>query len=119
MTTPAQICPHLQHADLEVLLVLNQQIFLTAGIVRCKRCYQHYLVELAYTEGQRQLLRVSVLDSDIAQHTLTSLQKGSCDVSRAGAETLHLRNSAQLTEVLLTMRNGVFEGLAAPPANAG
>ena len=115
MTTPAQICPHLQDADLEVSAIFSQQVFLTAGIVRCKRCNQHYLVELTHSEGPRQLFSVSILEADLAQHTLRSLQKGSCDVTRAGAETLHLRNSAQLTDVLLTMRNGVFDGITAAP----
>lgn len=115
MTIPAQICPHLQNPDLEVLSVLNQQIFLTAGIVRCRHCNQHYLVELAETEGNNQFFHVRILDAYLAAQTLASLQKGSCDVNRAASETLHLRNSAQSTDVLLRMCNGVFEGLSEPP----
>lgn len=105
MPTPPieALCPHASpgHWPFEIELVLDEDPGITDALVRCRECGRSYLLEMLDRQGEHRVLRVAEVDSAEAQRYVRDLTRGSCDVSRAGAEVAHLRSRAVPSRVLL------------------
>jgi hypothetical protein len=107
--TPAGACAH-PGKDLQTLLVLDQQIYMTDAFVRCGACNTHMLVELVDMQNHLQVFRVLEVDEDAVQATLRSLNKGSCDINRARNEVLAVSSTGRAVDKVLLAKNGQLTG---------
>lgn len=90
-------CSHLtSQPDLEVLFVTDTYLSIAQAFTRCTACLQHYQIELVDLTTSIRAFRISTLPSQVVAATVQSLQKGSCDVDRAGAELSFVSQSAEL-----------------------
>ncbi|MEZ5560075.1 MAG: hypothetical protein R3E86_16205 [Pseudomonadales bacterium] len=103
MNQPGTICEHLTPGGwpFSTELVIDEQLGMTDGIVRCLRCGTHYLLEMLDWHGNERLFRVSVVAADDAVRLLHDLTRGSCDLTRAGAEVRSLQTQTSFSPWLL------------------
>ena len=112
----AKACEHLVSTpSLETLLVLDAHLHPTDAYLRCARCDAHYLVEMADTNGELSVFRVSAVPADAVARTVRSVNKGSCDINRARDEVASLAASTRELDTLLVMRRGAFSGTVTRP----
>jgi hypothetical protein len=117
--TSATACPHLaERLQLETLYVLDHHLHITDGFVKCASCGATYLVEMADAADSAALFRISTVDPQAAAKTISSLQKGSCDINRGRSEVFSLSNTAGELPELLLMEHGTFTKLVARPDGA-
>ena len=98
--------------------MLDNHLHLTDGFVTCVHCDTTYLVEMADADGNTALFRISAVDPQAAAKTISSLQKGSCDINRGRNEVFSLSNAAVELPELLLMEHGKFTKLVPRPADA-
>lgn len=83
-----------------VTLVLDDHLGPTEALVHCKTCEQAYLIELLDWQGAMRLFRVAAPDGDATALLLKDLERGSCDVNRAGEEVRQFTLDSQPLPVL-------------------
>jgi hypothetical protein len=116
MTMPTQACQHLSATpQLRVLHVLDSHVHITDGFVQCQLCKACYLIELVDMTSTTCVFRVSRVAETAVANTIASLQKGSCDIRRAGDEVFNLTTMAIELDILLIMQNGQFQNTMARP----
>jgi len=100
------LCSHVRPGDwpFEVALTLDEQLGITDALVACRMCGRPYLIEMLDWQGDHRVMRVSVLEPSRAAGVLRDLTRGSCDVSRAGAEVHHLQTQSAFSPWLLLIR---------------
>lgn len=74
----------------EVRLVLDEALGPTDALITCRSCGQPYLIEQIDYRGFERLMRVARVDPGQVEPLLADLARGSCDLSRAGAQVQHL-----------------------------
>lgn len=81
-------CEHITPGPVpyRVTLVLDDHLGPTEALVQCASCEQAYLLELLDWQGGRRLFRVAAPDEAATALLLRDLQRGSCDLNRAGEE---------------------------------
>ena len=71
------------------LLVLDDHLGPTDWLVRCQACGSAYLLEMLDWEGPRRLYRLRAPAAEAVAGLVKDLERGSCDLNRAGAEAQH------------------------------
>lgn len=82
---------------MSIELVLDEQLGFTDALAACRICDRRYVLEMLDwlpEEPRRRLYRVSAMGEAQARSWLRDLQRGSCDLNRAGAERDHMLASA-------------------------
>ena len=82
---------------------------------RCPQCGAGYLFEMADTDANLSIFRLSAIDGGAMAATIRSLEKGSCDIERARNEVFSLSSAARELPVVLVMRDGSFSDLLPLP----
>jgi hypothetical protein len=83
-------------------LEIDGHLGFTEALVHCRHCRAPYLLELLDWQGGLRLFRVSEPAPEAAAALLKDLARGSCDLSRAGAEVQQFSLAARrLPELLL------------------
>ena len=114
---PPIACQHLQGSlDLRTLYVLDHQLYMTEGLVECRHCRTPYWVELVEAVPRLRLFRIHVLDLTTTRATLHSLDKGSCDLTRAQQEIVHLCSLSTPLPAWLVQTDGLFSHLYSWPS---
>ncbi len=120
-TSSTGLCEHVRTGDwpFEVDLVLDEHLGPADALMRCRHCGRRYLTEMLDARASRRVMRISALEPRYADALIHDLSRGSCDVSRAGAEVQHVRQLAVLLPVLLLVdtRGPLIEGVAPVPAH--
>ena len=73
---------------------MDDHLGLTDAVVHCESCQQAYLLEMLDWADSERAFRVSRLVDDHARRLLRDLQRGSCDIQRAGAQVQHLKTAS-------------------------
>ena len=110
MTTPSP-CPHLQGGRLETLLLLDAWLGIAEAVTRCPLCGQCSLLELLDIDGNRRAWRLTPLDTGQAAGLVRDVNRGSCDVHRAGNQLHALRASHALPAQVVISEDGSLTGL--------
>ncbi|NJN50679.1 MAG: hypothetical protein HC809_01695 [Gammaproteobacteria bacterium] len=89
-------------------MVLDTANGVTDALVRCAACGASYLLEtLNLGEGATpRRFRLCVVDERIAAGFRHDVARGSCDVSRAGAQRRFIEEQSQLTSLVLELDAG-------------
>jgi len=114
------LCEHLQPGTwpFEIELVIDEQFGFTDVLVACRTCGRGYLLEMLDWRDRLRVMRVAPVEDTQAQGLLRTLDRGSCDIRRAGAELQHLRASTRHSDWLLLIdaRELRVTGIASAPA---
>jgi len=114
------LCEHLQPGSwpFEIELVIDEQFGFTDALVACRTCGRRYLLEMLDWRERLRVMRVAVVDHAQTAGLLRTLDRGSCDVRRGGAELQHLQSSAERSGWLLLIdaRALRITGIAPAPA---
>ena len=104
----SELCEHIGAGGypFRVDLVMDDHLGLTDGLVSCRHCQRPYLLEMLDWADNDRLYRISPLGDDHAQRLIRDLQRGSCDVQRAGAEVQHLKTASAFAPYLLLVDMG-------------
>jgi hypothetical protein len=96
LTVITEPCEHLEAGawPLRVELVLDDSMGFTDALVRCRVCDRAYLLEMLDADAGTRLMRVAPVDPDVAAGTLHDLGRGSCDLTRAGAQVHQLQTAS-------------------------
>lgn len=96
-------CDHLRAGTwpFKVELVIDQALYFTEALVSCVECGERYLLEMLDERGRQALFRISMPGRKASDALLHDLNRGSCDLSRAGAEVAAVRNASPLLPSLL------------------
>ena len=112
-------CPHLAPGPypFETVLVLDDQLGPTDWLVRCRTCATAYLLEMLDWQGPRRLYRLRAPDPDAVAALVRDLDRGSCDLNRAGAQAQHFSLSSErlASLVLLDLQAGTVVELLEVP----
>lgn len=110
MTSPepsaaSSLCAHTVAGPLpfESVLVLDDHLGPTDWLVRCRTCAAHYLLEMLDWDGPSRLYRVRAPAHDAVAGLLRDLERGSCDLDRAGAEANHFSLSSTRLPTLMRL----------------
>ncbi|MCB1684884.1 MAG: hypothetical protein R3E82_22380 [Pseudomonadales bacterium] len=76
------------------------------------------MLEMLDWQGRLRLFRVSALAADFVAQLLRDLDRGSCDLDRAGAQIAQFQQMHARIDALLLLDSGVPEILALKPAGA-
>jgi len=92
MSHPDSFCTHLTPGPgrFESLLVLDDHLGPTDWLVQCRHCTATYLLEMLDVSGALRLYRIRLVDPDAARGLMRDLERGSCDINRAGEQARHL-----------------------------
>jgi hypothetical protein len=103
LTVITEPCEHLEAGawPLRVELVLDDSMGFTDALVRCRVCDRAYLLEMLDADAGTRLMRVAPVDPEVAAGTLHDLGRGSCDLTRAGAQVHQLQTASVFSRVLL------------------
>jgi hypothetical protein len=74
--------------------VLDDHLGPTDWLVRCRNCKATYLLEMLDFAKALRLYRVRLVDPDAGRGLMRDLDRGSCDLSRAGEQARHLSLSS-------------------------
>lgn len=120
MTCEPTLCAHLQPGTwpLRVELVLDDHLGPTDALLACRHCERVYLLEMLDWRDRQRVMRVAVMDGAEAARLIRDLTRGSCDVSRAGAELQHAVSRTRFAPWLLLIdpSGPRIDGLAPVPA---
>jgi len=113
-------CAHLRAGawPLAIRLVLDDHLGPTDYLASCTGCGRTYLLEMLDWRDPLRLLRLAVLPADHAAGLIRDLERGSCDLGRAGAEIEHARSIAAVLPwlLLVDVRGPQIEAVVpAPP----
>jgi len=97
------LCYHVQAGawPFEIELVIDEQMGFTDALVACRTCGNRYLLEMLDWRDRLRVMRVSAVESGRAAALLRNLDRGSCDLRRAGAELQQLQMSTSFSQWLL------------------
>lgn len=97
------LCDHVQPGGwpFVVELVIDEQMGFTDALVACRTCGTSYLLEMLDWRDRERLMRVSTVDSRRAAGLLRNLDRGSCDLRRAGEEIQQFQSSSTFAPWLL------------------
>ncbi len=117
------LCQHVKVGayPFELQLSLDEHLGMTDALVTCAECDRPYLLELLDWRGDERLFRISLPDADRVTQLVHDLSRGSCDISRAGAEVHHLQTTTPACEYLLIVNEHfspigpTIVGIAAKP----
>jgi hypothetical protein len=117
----AELCEHLRPGSwpFQVDLVIDEHLGVTDALMSCRHCGRAYLLEMLDWRAPFRVMRIAALDPADAGRLVRDLTRGSCDISRAGAEVHHLRTLARFSLWLLLIDSGgpLIAGLAPLPAD--
>ena len=112
---PERLCGHLAAGPypFRTVLVLDDHLGPTESLIRCRQCEAPYLLEMLDWQGGRRLYRVRAPERTATDALEHDLSRGSCDLSRAGAEVFQFTLTAQTQDVLmlLDLDAGTLEAL--------
>lgn len=105
------LCSHMQRGPypFATLLVLDDHLGPTESLVRCLSCGRAYLLEMLDWLNDERLFRVRAVDADTAQSLVRDLQRGSCDLTRAGEEARHVSLSSERLPALMLLNTRTRE----------
>jgi hypothetical protein len=88
------------------VLVLDDHLGPTDWLVRCSSCGSVHLLEMLDWDGPRRLYRMRAPAPEAVAGLLKDLERGSCDLNRAGAEAQHFSLTSERLPhlVLLDLR---------------
>ena len=92
--------------NLVVDLVIDHQVQPTLFLASTEA--HKYKFELLDIHAAIWLYRAYLVPGELYTQTLVSLNKGSCDLNRAGAELHHLDSQSSLLDWLLVAKQGAF-----------
>jgi hypothetical protein len=97
------LCEHVQPGTWPFLvrLALDEHLGFTDALVACRHCGATYLLEMLDWLDQDRVMRVSLPPADRTDSVIHDIERGSCDLTRAGREIHHLRTSTPLCRLLL------------------
>ena len=98
------LCEHFLPGPLpyDNVLVLDDHLGPTEALIRCSSCRRAYLLELLDWEGAKRLFRIAAPDEEATRLLLKDLDRGSCDLRRAGEEVRQFSlTSERLPHLLL------------------
>lgn len=107
----AKICEHLAAAQpgqtpFVIDIELDDAGGMTDAVVRCSACGASYLIELLSWRGSKLRLRTfrvsTICEADAAIYR-RDIARGSCDLSRAGAERTALEQQTKLTSCIVEL----------------
>lgn len=108
----AKACTHINTEagvrQLRIDRVLQMQVQIALALASCQQCGAGYLLKLLDMTAAYAAYQVSSVDSSVYTGTLRSLDKGSCDVSRAQQEVFNLANGAHLLPRILLSQQAQF-----------
>lgn len=85
------LCGHFRAGSCpwETVLVVDDHLGPTELLVRCRTCGREYLLEMLDWQGDLRLFRVRAPSPDAVALLTRDLNRGSCDLRRAGEEVRH------------------------------
>lgn len=98
------VCQHLQPHQYPLVIdrVLDDHLGFTDALAHCHECGCTILLEMIDWRGSLRLFRMSVVDQIFAEELLRDLDRGSCDLARAGAQIAQFQQMhAKVTHLLL------------------
>ena len=102
------ICEHLRSDSYPLIIdwVFDDAQGFTDCLAHCRVCHQSYLLEMLDWRRNLRLFRVSCTDPGQSERLMRDLEQGSCDLSRAAAESeqFRLANSKVVALLLLDTR---------------
>ncbi len=117
--TRPQVCAHLPPGPypFDSVLVLDDHLGPTDWLVRCRTCTAAYLLEMLDWDGPQRLYRMRLPERDAVAGLIRDLERGSCDLNRAGAQAQHFSLNSQPLPVLalLDLRAGTLLALLDVP----
>ena len=104
------LCSHIQPGPVpwDVLLVLDDHLGPTDALAVCRTCRTPYLLEMVDWRPPLRLFRVSEPRSDAVQGLLRNLERGSCDLRRAGEEVRHFSQGARRLPWLVLLDTSAY-----------
>lgn len=92
-----KLCPHIQPGPVpwDVLLVLDDHLGPTDALTVCRTCGTPYLIEMLDWRHPLRLFRIYEPRTEAVQGLLRNLERGSCDIRRAGEEVRHFAQGAE------------------------
>ena len=110
------LCEHIraERYPFSVDLVMDDHLGLTDGVVHCRHCQRAYLLEMLDWADNERVYRISPVDAAHAHRLIGDLQRGSCDLQRAGAEVQHLKTANAFAPwlILVDMREPRIDCMA-------
>ena len=102
-------CKHLiLKPDLEVVMVLQFEVYLREAITACKLCGTFYLITARDFSKKFVLYNVSKLPAANTKKTIESVNRGSCSINRANDELSFLKSHGSDCEYVVVSQNGEF-----------
>lgn len=98
------LCEHLRVGAYPLIIdcVFDDSLGFTDCLAHCRECGTTYLLEMLDRQGPLRLFRASCPDPDHSARLLRDIERGSCDLSRMGAESELFRLiNAHITDLLL------------------
>jgi hypothetical protein len=98
------LCAHLSPGPypFESVLILDDHLGPTDWLVRCRACRRPYLLEMLDWREKLRLYRIRRPDAQAVEGLMRDLDRGSCDLRRAGEQVRHLGlSSRRLSELAL------------------
>lgn len=114
------VCQHLQPGTYPLVIdrVIDDHLGFTDAIAHCRECGSALMLEMLDWRGRLRLFRVSVLDEELVARLLRDLDRGSCDLDRAGSQIAQFQQMHADIDALLLLDTGVPEILALTAAGA-
>ena len=107
----------------QLQLCLDEHLGMTDALVTCRDCERPYLLEMLDWRDNERLFRVSLPHADRATQLVRDLTRGSCDISRAGAEIHHMQTTLPDSMYLIIIDQNyspsgpAISGIAPKPAD--
>ena len=102
-------CKHLiLKPDLEVVMVLRFEFYLSEAITACRQCGAFYLIKARDFSDKSVLYDVSKLPPKNTKKTIESVNRGSCSINRANDELSFLKSHGSDCEYLVVSQSGEF-----------
>ncbi|HEY5644646.1 MAG TPA: hypothetical protein VIS76_01770 [Pseudomonadales bacterium] len=101
-TAPA-LCRHFQPGPCpwETELVMDDHLGPTESLVACRTCGRAYLLEMFDWAASKRLFRVRSPSPEAVSMLMRDLDRGSCDLRRAGEEVRHFSLASDRLPVVL------------------
>ncbi len=102
------LCSHMVPGPypFESVLVLDDHLGPTDWLVRCSRCGAPCLLEMLDMAGSLRLYRTRLPEAGAVQGLIRDLERGSCDIRRAGEQARHFSLSSRALDRLILLDPG-------------
>jgi hypothetical protein len=99
------LCAHIAPGAtvFELVLVLDDAAGPTDAVVRCRHCGAHWLLEMLDWLERERLMRMTPLNAKHTQTLIANLERGSCDIRRAGVEAASVFNGMARLQCLIAI----------------